>query len=97
MTQVGPAQFSIEGCHGATDCYEAARETCPYGFDVLDHGRTDSLFVQSYFGQTTATPVQRDEMIAQCREPVFCEAQPCAYGFTCTISRRYPGRRVCTM
>ncbi|HYQ04347.1 MAG TPA: hypothetical protein VER96_36995 [Polyangiaceae bacterium] len=96
VTQVSAAQYAIDDCRSTADCYAAAAEQCPYGFDVLSGGRsTHHAIAQSYGNTTVVTPVARSDLFVQCKAPVFCEQTACEYGFTCVQSRSYPGRNVC--
>lgn len=96
MSQVGANTLSIENCRSASECYGIAAGQCPYGFDVLNGGQSvRSATAQTYGNTTIATPVIRNELLAQCKPPIFCEDAACPYGFTCVKSQAYPGRDVC--
>lgn len=97
VVPIGPAQYAITGC-GPSECYQGARATCPYGYDVLGESNevTGVSAGPNIFGGASMG-IHRDKMLrVQCKPPVFC-ADTCVFGFQCVPSKRYPGRNVCAI
>jgi len=68
-------------CEEPLDCYRYARTVCPYGFEISDKRVVSG----------------NGELTVHCRPPTFCESQPCPNGARCVESKRYEGRRVCSV
>lgn len=94
---VGPAQFAITDCQ-MSECYRAAAAACPYGWEPI--GNSSEVTGASVTGATMFTGagvrIHRDRtLLVQCKPPVFCDRDPCAYGYRCVVSTHYPGHNVC--
>jgi hypothetical protein len=88
----------IAECRRTADCYWAAAQACPYGYEPLDSSsRTTGVTASRVGGTTIVNVVREGELLVRCSQPTFCESQPCAYGSRCVQSQKYPGRRVCSI
>jgi hypothetical protein len=98
VTQVGTAQYAIDGCRSTSDCYEAAAEQCPYGFDLRNSNQQTTMLVQNYGSTAIVTPITRSGMLVECRPPTFCDnGEACGPSSRCVRSHIYPGHRVCVI
>lgn len=99
VVSVGPATYSISEC-SAGECYQAARQMCPYGFDRLSESSQVAGVnaTPAYLGTGAGFSVRREkDMLVRCYPPVFCDHEACPYGYQCVASKRYPGRSTCAI
>jgi len=100
--RVNEQTYAIECGRHQGDCYLGAARTCPYGYDQLNgSSETTGAFAQTnQVGNSVITTVQtrrEGQLVVRCREPIFCESQPCPYGSRCVRSVRFPGRNICSI
>lgn len=69
VTQIGPAKYAITECRTRTDCFEAAKEQCPHGFDIEGAGTETRGVIANRIGDSVfVTPVNRSELVVECSE-----------------------------
>jgi hypothetical protein len=96
---VGPAQFAITDCR-MSECYRAAGAACPYGYDLIGNSSevTGATAAPATMFTGPAVRIHRDRtLLVQCKPPVWCDRDPCAYGYHCVVSHAYPGHNVCAI